>query len=552
MNQASIINYGISEHLKSDFDMLRETTYYINIENVSTSSSGETKHKFLNKNVDKLAQHLVCRHYGNICYELAHLCWAIVHTSKVPDQAIVQYFWLNTVCTQSQFKTHFLAQLHEGQGVQNTPINNCQISMLSEHLNIAIHQHTFSINAARANFLSCFMEWLACAIPETISYIFHALIGKGHNGISELASTLQSDIYQYLSEHLPPAKLQQRFRLLESYHKGTDVCDSTIMQFYCTHNHLEGCGKFSNVVNDTFSFMLALKQTNEAKMLDYAASYESFFSAESVDGSALDETQHAEQIFSIVQHQEASLLYELETLSSLPKVFSKAQFDALYMLVEYRQFFPDFSLTWLRCQIFGKWQNKLIQAHRNKTVENIHECEPDEGYSDAQQKLLLSLASSYQAQMAMIHIVLSAATNSPSSQAYVDLLSILHALCKDHPSLKAHVKIINTCVNEVNTEHSTQLDEAYKTLARSDSFLDIRQSAVQAFKAINRAGFTSSSALRLEEYVNANHDLTSIQNTLRQVLSHLVSKKLCEESNFNADRFIFVKEFTRLYLKDSN
>lgn len=551
MSQVSIVSYGISEQLKSDFDMLRETTYFINIENLSASLTGKTQHKFLNKNVDKLAQHLVCRHYGNICYELAHLCWAIVHTNNLPDQALLQYFWLDTVCTQSQFKSYFLKHLNEGQGVQNTPINDCQISLASEHLNIAVHQHTFSINAARANFLSCFMEWLACAIPETISYIFNTLIGKGHNAISELASTLQHDIYHYLSQHLPPAKLQQRFRLLESYHKDNDINDNAIVQFFCTHNQLEGCGKFANVVNDTFSFMLALKQTAEAKMVEYAVSFDDLNKVENTIDSESNENLYAEPIFSILQQQEASLLQELENLTSVPKVFSKSQFDALHMLLEYRQFFPKFSLTWLRCQTFGKWQNKLIQAHRNKALLNIRESEPNDVYSDIQKNILLSLASSHQAQMAMLHIVLTAANSAPSLICH-DLLSMLHVLCKEHPSLKEYENTIDQLVHELSEEDTEKVASPNAVVKSINSLPGLKQAAAQAYKAINRAGFTSVSELGVEEYLSANYDLIRIQNTVFQVLSHLVKQKLCDESKFSADRFIFVREFTKLYLKDQN
>ncbi|MDU0356399.1 hypothetical protein RS130_23125 [Paraglaciecola aquimarina] len=67
---SSIINYGISETLKSVFAQLKETP-------------GLNGNKYHSKDVEQLSQDIVCRNYGSVCYELSFLCWAVVNRSQL-------------------------------------------------------------------------------------------------------------------------------------------------------------------------------------------------------------------------------------------------------------------------------------------------------------------------------------------------------------------------------------------------------------------------------------------------------------------------------------
>jgi len=537
LHNTAIINYGISEQLRGDFDILRETTFS---SNMSISAVGhEDVHKFSRVSVDKLAQNLVCRNYGNSCYELAHLCWAILHSSTSPDKALINYFWLDTICTKASFNDYFSHCLAPNTKVLNSNISASSLRLSQDKLHIVIHQHEFTLHSGRANYLSCLMEWLACTMPNTLSILFTLLLGKGHNAISEAASTLQQHIYGYLSEHLPPAKLQQRYRLLDTWYKdtGEGINDAAILHFFQQHNHLEGCGKYTNVVNDTFSYMQALEDASTLQQVND--------SEQVVEQVA----EHSDAILSLAEQYGNNYESVLTTLAQSPKVFSQAQCDMALMLSQFAAYFPRFSKTWLRCQSFGKWQSKLIQASRKASIKalNQHGSENIDSYSCVQRSLAGMLATSYQAQLAMLHLFF---TCSKTAHGYTQLISLLHLLSSSHPVLKGYQNDIEVIINNMHSKLSSTGNTSSDIQKLPKALHEMASKCAAAYKQINRVGFTAASKLSNDEYNVNIQDIMLIQNKLRAVLRDISRKNYCDEAIFSADRFIFEGEFTKLYVQD--
>lgn len=529
----AIVSYGVSEQLQGDFDMLRETTFCATHSQAKSNSIHNDVQKFSSKSVDKLAQQLICRNYGSSCYELAHLCWAILHSSHKPDTALMEFFWLETVCTKTSFIAYFNAHTTANGKALNSNISASSIALVQNDLHISIHQHSFIVHCARANYLSCLMEWLACSIPNTLAMLFELLLGQGHNAISEAASALQQDIYQYLTEHLPPAKLQKRYRLLDTWYKtqASDIDDDEILKFFQQHKQIEGCGKYTNVVNDTFCYMQALEDAATLQQVKYSAQIEAYSDA----------------IVQVLEQHDSAYDGTWRQLAKLPKVFSQTQCDMGLLIMTFSAYFPSFSKTWLRSQAFGKWQSQLIQACRDNKPLSLAKNSVD-SYESLQQALALVLANSYQAQLAMLHNLFkqAASCEHQAGTTYVQIAALLVQLKTSHPLIKQYEKDIKAFAEQL----ASQQQHTKIVLANFPTINTIASTCSKAYKQINRAGFTAATCLSDEQYYEHIQNILLIQSKLHGVLKLITRNKYCEEAIFKADRFIFESEFTQLYIQD--
>jgi len=192
--------------------------------------------------VDRFARYIVCRNYKNLCYELAHLCWAISNstqninrnsaqnstqknTQRESEHALFDYFYIQEIVTPRAMLEHF-ESVSKGDCVMPSASLTVTHSATSPDsstvagVTVNIHQHRFCIHSNRANLLAVCMEWLVTISPNIFERAHDAVYGKGHNAISQLSSDWQKIIYDYLKEHLPPVKTQSKFQYYRDYLQG--------------------------------------------------------------------------------------------------------------------------------------------------------------------------------------------------------------------------------------------------------------------------------------------------------------------------------------------
>jgi hypothetical protein len=542
----SIVAYGVSDQLKAEFDLLREVN----------CTAG--KMKFSSSSVDLLAQHIVCRHYSKICYEFAHLNWALIYantnTASSIQNTFVNYYWLEQCHWPQYFKQYFSNLCEPIETAKNQNIGlytnqnlHADTSIKSEGITLKIYDHVFSISASRANILACFMEWLIGVVPDVLNTLETCLHGKGHNGIREFSSWLQKHIYEYLSEHLPPAKLQQRFRLIQSWYSESAreaMTDDSLFDFWQQHNNIEGYGKYSNVVKDSLSYLSALSILETSLNVQHASNAldnTEHLSAQSIDNlHAKDEAHH----FNSVGQYKAQTVLPISNLLSAPKALNKQQFELFELFSQYPQHLMPLSSTWLRLQVFGKVQHQIIQMNR---VKNPLASDSDHyaglygtGYQQVSNDCVRLMASNQQCLLAISQLMLSFSPN----QACLILLKLLPQM----PSFE-----------NFTSEFSSLLEDAVSTGKSIDKPLVLQwrltypwlnklfKQSELALKQINRQGFTATTLLPSEDYLRCAELLFDLNKLIKQAVNRINQQNQDSQEKFEADRLIFHSEFVNLY-----
>lgn len=525
---ASIIHYGVSEQLVADFEMLQDVQSVTSAKQY-THAFAHNNVKFYPKTIQKLRQHIVCRNYGNICYELSHLCWAILHAKKHVKQSLLDYFWVQNSNTVNGFSEYF-----KHVNIHNSNIANANMYLEDGFLQISIHQHDFAISANRANLLSCLMEWLIGFIPDFMPMLQEQLVGKGHNAISETASTIQKHIYQYLQQHLPTAKLQQRYRTYENWYQAQQlsVNDDSILAFWRSHKQTQGHAKYASVVSDSLAYLQALDMAATHQQLHFAHANEE-----------AHESGIEAEIFEIYENNidtQTHVLPDIDLygLSKEPKIYNKLQIEMADIVCGYPLAFPKFCLSWLRSLSFGNLQNKLIQAKRQNSKVDINTILIDD-FDSIKQQTATMLATGNQALMAIVQLLLK----EHSLEAMQLLIKLVHRV----PSLKSNRTHLSELLDDL-----CQLDYADVQTWRMNYpwFADLLKACERALKQINRNGFTPDSLLHLDAYLEAASQVLLVDKYLGKQLKQILKNNLHQNEKYHADRLIFIHELSLLYDQD--
>ncbi|MGB3727296.1 MAG: hypothetical protein WA981_16210 [Glaciecola sp.] len=509
----SVAQFGVSDQLRAEFDMLRD----VSIDHGSDSAT--YPYKFTQKSVDMLARQVVCRNYGNACYELSHLCWLIIHTQQDASASLVNYFWLRNITNHTRFIEYFSGHTR----IYHCNVPNAEIHFSQAQITLKLHQHQFTVSASRANYLACLIEWLMCVIHDLNGLITNTLLGKGFNAICELSSVLQSKIYQHIGAHLPTAKLLQRYRLLEHWYNSNNapVNDDNILLFWRDNNTLEGQLKYDSVVHESMSYLLANEQATAHQAVSFADNIE----------------DNHEAIYDITAQYVSDI--DIHSLTSEPKVFTQSQVDFVSLFTQYSPLTLPLCHTFLRSQSFGKWQNKIIQASRKQnagltTLPEFTEAD----YSQLQEQLMHVIATCHQALLAIVHVV-----SMKNAHSGAMILTIISEVV---PALKPHSDKLHDLL-EANTDSGFTIENWRQTYPWFDGCYGLCE---KASKQIKRSGFTHDTRLDDEQYSQAVTNIMALSRLLTQHIKKIVLINAQSEDNFAADRFIFSDEFMKLHIKD--
>lgn len=517
----SIVTYGVSTQLNDDFSLLRETKEY----------SG-TSDKFFDKSVDLVARNLICRNYGSLCYELSHLCWAIIH--HAPNSNLLDFFWLQNTHTPSGF-AHYFKKSSE----QIHLLEQAKIVFEEQTLTITLFKQKFSIHASRANVLSCFMEWLVASLSKVLEKIEKSLFGEGVNAIKQVSSMLQKLIYAYLSEHLPSAKLQRRLRLMDSFYRQNQasnlssltnqaiiIDDESILAFWQKYKNVEGHSKYQGVLEESLTYKDAIEELRNSQSIN------SVFSAGQFNVEGMFSAEQLSCYLSSTENESV----DFDSLLNAPKALTKQQYSLIKLLSSHLGvlMFPE---SWLRAMCFGQVQNSLLQSIRQKQPININ--------------ATISEEADYQQIVTQVYLLLDHNNDTLLSIiALLQRIEPLAALSIMQVTLKADKRFLSYANNLAQHLDNEQFESVNDVLAIIEGqlwFKEISQQATNVLNKNNRKGFTSKTVLSASSYIDCAQQLLRLNKYLQGLVLNVKNLGLDSPDKYFTDRLIFNKEFSQLY-----
>ena len=368
----SIIEYGVSATLQAEFEMLRDTVSIHECQG-EQPSKGNTSitYKYTAKTIDKLAQYLVCRNYGKACLELAYLCWPIVR-HKESSKGLLHFFWIQEAIRPSQFR-HSVAPL--------TQLDACAplVSLNDVGMVIKSAKQTFTISASRVMLLSALLELLVGNIQGTLEDIESHLSTSDEKCVGKLASYLQKKLYEFLKTHLPTANLQQKYRYIHQWvSENSDVerlNDDAVLKFWTSSINEEGYVKFQNALLDIVDYQFAYEQVKVSRDIAYGESDLPIASSYEL-GYEHQQSGEAHSYVSVFETN-GEISQPPTWLATAPKFVTKKEYACVALLFELRQSAIQFPVSVMRTEVFGQWQNAIIQQNRNKHAAVIEQPEQD-------------------------------------------------------------------------------------------------------------------------------------------------------------------------------
>ncbi|MDT0594054.1 hypothetical protein [Glaciecola petra] len=517
---SSVVSYGVSAQLSNDFSLLRET-----------KTCCGTNRKFFDKSVDLLARNIICRNYGSLCFELSHLCWAIIHHS--PKSNLIDFFWLQNSHTPNGFMQFF-----EKDKEQAHLLEHAQISIHENTLSMTLFKKSFLIHASRANILSCFMEWLVGSLESILDKIETCLYGEGFNAIKALSSLLQKLIYAYLSEHLPTAKLQRRLRLLDDFYCKTTspnneqlnkclvIDDANILAFWQKYKNIEGHSKYFAVVEESLTYVNAIEEVRNKGFVANAQSTENFM---------LESVLSTEQLFACLPQDKQDNI-DYESLLNPPKALTKQQYSIIKLLSSHFEILM-FAQSWLRANCFGQAQNAILQSIRQKQTIDIEDAISKEAdYEQLVHQVLQLIEHNNDTLLANIAVL-----QMLEPFMALSIIQLMVDADERYERLAIMLKI------EFARHTNANSDDLLKIIEGQACYREFTQKASKALQKNNRKGFTDKSMMSVSNYIYCSQQLLSLNSHLKLLLASIEELGLSETSKFSTDRLIFIEELSQLY-----
>ena len=513
----NIINYGISETLKSFFAQLKDTP-------------GLNSYKYHSKDVEKISRHIVCRNYGSICYELSFLCWAVVNHPRYPSSALLNFFWLEENIQPKRFRQALSQPIQTGSG---------QAFMGKDHLQLHINDTEFAISPTRVGVLAVMLELIVSIEPAQLSNIEALLLDADTQAIKQLSSDFQTLIYSYLKKHIPEASTQERFRAISGWLKQHDLTaerltDQNVLDFWLSPPAQPSYIKYSTVLDDLLDAITAIEVVEHTFNADYALSLGNNSEQGEVDADWVQTTVF-EQVDNVI---------DLGWLCQSPKFLTLIQYQPMSPLLSHGKFARQLPLSFLRLGIFGSWQSVLVQAKRQSTQVLTDKLQqfPNRHYQDYVAELNDSESQCKQVQQVIAHLFYS--LNNP---LFVGIM------LKQIPTdLQQTLKIwMRAQVTETTESQETLFLRIQQWLSQHHKAQDWLTEAAKIFKNNNKDGFKKLPPVtELDIYQDGSEALDHCQELVARYL--LVIKKLNHDNTqlaeiYRSDLCIFSSRFKQIY-----
>lgn len=534
----SMIEYGVSQSLRAEFDMLRETSSihsykYQQTDNVNKGNIDWQNKKYSAKTIDKLAQYVVCRNYGKACLELAYLCWPIVRHQEYSN-GLLHFFWIEEALSPNRFK--------QAMGtLAGADITFPSVSINSNGLQVGVDKHSFTVSTSRVALLSALLELLVSNIEGILDCIEAHLSSSDSACVGKLASELQKKLYNFLKDHLPTANLQHKYRYIHHWVSSNtspeNLNDEQVLAFWKSAIHEEGYVKFQNAVSDMIDFRFAHEQVSVQRELRYDISLD--------DMSASEAGQLHQSVFELTKEEVGSTSWLME----VPKFVSKKEYQQVAFLFEYMAGVKQFPLSIMRAEVFGQWQNVFIQQSRNNNASEL--IAPSISYTD-----YLASLQEWRNQAVNTILCCSAVLLENKDVRCLTLLSLALGLMHDQEKSQSFKALVQRLMQS-KTQSEPTISDLNRWLLQSQTLNQFFSLAKKALAKNNKMGFKSAdiSTLQSDElaiYERGGEQLNICVDVIVEYCEGVATKVQSMEdetqnlgSFFRSDLFIFKDEFEK-------
>ena len=531
--------FGVSDSLRSIFAGLSQ-------------AQGRYGQKYSDKDINKVKQYICCRNYSKASLELVYLCWAIIHACPTCRGAskLEAFFWLDEAHPPQRCRAAF-SQVWQGSAGR--------VAITKDYLSLSIGtgsgSKNFNISPARVGVLAVLMEFIVTVDPTLLTGLQNSLLEGNDKNIDQQARLIQQSIYQFLKEHLPEAQIQARYRYFEHWLntngiKPTALDDAHIISFWqdaCADEQAQSYVLYSTALFDALDATSAMQIVTSQQAVHFAASFGQQAEQGEVNPEQLIASQFNDEDAEMLQtlaFANVTSYDDVKTLCNMPKCLTLEEAEWLQPLVSYSTYIRPFLLSFMRLQVFAKWQSVLVQAKRKSAATLAEKLadQPVQGYAMYQLEISGLTKALENAQHCLQHVLL----NIEPEFACAELLQQLPT---------EQLQKIGLWLAE---HKSSGADSAGAWLSVSKqlslqfpAFRQLTDLSAQAFKKNNKVGFKEiPSDEQADVYLAAFEQIRSLQ---KLIFAHGKAVEQLEQTAgglshiFSSDVCIFTHRFNTLY-----
>ena len=354
-----ILEAGVSNELAASFRCIAE----------ATARDGSLK--YTHRVSVSLAKKIVCRSYGR---EILHLCH-LVRAADAAGDGENHYEWLFFTLdrmTPAAFKG-LIENAVSMRGWQRSGFN-----ITSAGIVVHYPDGLVSVPFAQMPLLAGLLELMI----ETVSYAevdgeFCELLAQPlrQESTKRAANAIRRILYDYLSNHLPSARQQEKFvRILGMLRTEGGVAvidDHTVLDFWLKQSlppngRSNGFRLFRTVVRDFIRFIEVLQIANDRLDIEKAGPVDE-------DGdSRLFDPMQLEELFDTSNCWHSPLTSLDDGPAGEIKFLTKRERENLSLLLDGGPTAVRLPLSVIRSEVFGRCQARIVEALRaNKTQEEL-------------------------------------------------------------------------------------------------------------------------------------------------------------------------------------
>lgn len=517
--------------------------------------------KFSAKLHRQLVRTIVCRNYASPIHELCHL--VVIAERALGAQGYERLFWDSGEATAAAFRRRFLDPAIAGA------TGTADLSPTENGMRALYPDGTFSIAYSRMPFLSALMEFLLSSlgygeIDALIRTTPATQLAK--KDVDAMANALARRVYAYLSDHLPAAQSQRKFRAVMSFlrqskngvPRAEHINDDAVLAFWvCTSANDRIEGDFRSY-RSVFRLMVAVRGALAADWSHRAIAYAKPVGADIANGE-IDPGDIAPDVVEAAIQLDHERCAPLDTLDSPPantvKFLKQTERAVIAPIIEAQEAMAALPLSLVRAQVMGDVQARMIQALRrgNDPLAVAHlgdDDAPNHTYATHVARLDQISDALEQVLLATLYRLISA-QNSAAVTAMLALrpdvdLSPLAGLFADDAETHDGV---------VKLAPPTRMDRLWQILTTDNrdcpDLSELLTACEAASKRVTRQGFrTSDGAGQTAAFAEAVDALLAIRSVLtrfRKRLDRLAQEIGGWEAHYSADTRIFGSHFRTLY-----
>ena len=521
----SYLLYGVSEELQGAIDALRWAP-----------SMRREGNKYRDKDINSLAQMLLCRNYGKATLELSYLLLAVALKEPIgTEKAWLNFFWLEENITPNGFKKAF----------SNLPDSvNKVLTQTDEGIKITLQNSHFKISPSRVGVLASLLEFVTYIAPSLLKQPPAYYANPSVSAVKEFASTLQKTLYDYLGEHIQAAQQQRRFRKLwgwlQQYNNeaSLQINDEAIQAFWlqCAQEMDDQLGfrRYRTVAENFFDLHDAINVVDNQQQISRAQAIGHNAEAGEISPERLEKT------LEIMTSQTLNIA----SLAQNPKYLTKQQVESLQAVNNNPLAAVKLPITIMRMSCFGDWQAQLVQALRNKKQQQI------KTYLEGMPQNYSDYISSYTQLSQALHQAIDSGLHLLFFKQHPAALAMIISRLPEESRQLLQIEIDRLNKGAENNLNKTIFNQWAELKLKIPALNHQQQQLEKAFKANNRQGFKQlTDTIEPENYSSGIETLSQLvkqnNNHLKSVQSIFLEQDIQEK--YSADLCIYKEVFSALY-----